>query len=219
MKKIIQNYHSKFVKARLELLYRIIDFNKIRSVFDLGGGRGHIASLMRQKYPDIKYIIGDMGEDELRDAEAKGFSTLRMDGSLDFPIPNNEFDFVFCNSVIEHVTVPKENIWNEVSNFDKIAFDNQKKFAAEIRRIARSYFVQTPYKYFPVEAHTWFPGLGYLPRSCQVESIRLLNKFWMKKSEPDFRLLNYKDMRTMFPEAEIITTSFLGLPKELIAVK
>lgn len=51
--------------------------------------------------------------------------------------PDKSFDVVFSNSVIEHVGDDEK----------------QAQFALEVRRIGKSYWVQTPSKYFPIEAH------------------------------------------------------------------
>ena len=54
---------------------------------------------------------------------------------------DRRFDLVFSNSVIEHVG-PAEK---------------QVDFAREVRRLGKSYWVQTPSKWFPIEAHCGMP--------------------------------------------------------------
>lgn len=41
-----------------------------------------------------------------------GFTTVLLDESGKIPYPDQFFDLVYCSSVIEHVTVPKEQVWN-----------------------------------------------------------------------------------------------------------
>ncbi len=83
-----------------------------------------------------------------------------------------EFDIVFCSSVIEHVTGPKDQVGNIRSTAGRLrqqASVHQRSFAEEVRRIGRGYFVQTPYKHFPMESHTIAPGfVVLLPRSVQL---------------------------------------------------
>ncbi|MFC1468038.1 class I SAM-dependent methyltransferase [Verrucomicrobiota bacterium] len=62
-------------------------------------------------------------------------------------LADKSFDLAFPNSVIEHVG----------------DFEKQQQMANEIRRVAESYWVQTPYKHFPLEVHMMFPFFQYLP--------------------------------------------------------
>ena len=68
--------------------------------------------------------------------------------AVDMPgISDGAFDVVFSNSVIEHVET----------------YENQRRMAAEIRRVGRRYFVQTPNRHFPLEPHFLVPGFQLLP--------------------------------------------------------
>src|SRR5690625_5617822 len=58
----------------------------------------------------------------------------------------NEFDVVYSNSVIEHVGNRK----------------NQLLFADEVQRVGKSYWVQSPNKYFQVEPHFLFPFFHFI---------------------------------------------------------
>ena len=49
--------------------------------------------------------------------------------------------------------------------------------------------------------------------------MKQLNKFWVKKTQPDWNLLTEKDMKILFPDAEIIVKKKLGMKKEIIAIK
>src|SRR5690606_38569539 len=60
---------------------------------------------------------------------------------------DQSFDLVYSNSVIEHL----------------YTFENQKKMAAEIQRVGKRYFVQTPNKYFFIEPHYALPLFQFLP--------------------------------------------------------
>jgi hypothetical protein len=57
-------------------------------------------------------------------------------------IARRRYDLVFSNSVIEHVGGPM----------------NRARFAETAREAADRHWVQTPYRYFPVEPHWLFPG-------------------------------------------------------------
>ena len=75
---------------------------------------------------------------------------------------------------------------------------------------AKTYFVQTPNKWFPIESHTWLPFVGFVPRAAQLATIAVSNRFWIKRTSPDWHLLTAREMRTLFPDAEIRRERFLG---------
>lgn len=191
------------------------------TILDLGGGTGeHISSLI--PFRD-NVTIADLSENDLEVAAKKfGFRTFRFDGSDELPFSDREFDILFCSSVIEHVTGPKETVarLNSGKEFHELAQTHQRKFANEIRRICSSYFVQTPYRYFPIESHTWFPVVFvFLPRKLQRHIIRAFNKFWPKRTQPDWHLLTVKEMKNLFPDAEIVREKKFGMTKSLIALR
>ena len=79
--------------------------------------------------------------------------------------------------------------------------------------------MQTPYRHFPLESHSWLPGIAWLPRPLLVLALRITNSFWVKRSAPDWYLLNRREMAELFPEAEIASEKSLGLTKSLMAIR
>jgi SAM-dependent methyltransferase len=127
------------------------------------------------------------------------------------PFRDGAFDVVFANSTIEHVGDD----------------DSRRQFAQEVQRVGKRYYVQTPYRWFPVEPHLMTPFIHYLPPSWRR---RLLRNFtvWGRLVRPtpqgvdefvrDVRLLDLAEMRRLFPASEIWRERFLGFTKSLIAV-
>jgi hypothetical protein len=71
-----------------------------------------------------------------------------------------------------------------------------------------------------IESHTWLPSvILLLPRHILIRLINWLNRFWIKPTEPDWNLLSIREMRELFPEAELYIEWWFGLPKSLIACK
>jgi hypothetical protein len=123
---------------------------------------------------------------------------------------DSEFDMCFSNSVIEHVGEAND----------------QLRMAAEIRRVARGYFVQTPNKYFPMEPHFLVPGWQFVPISMRAWLLQRRDWGWMKRVEdPDLaleavrsiRLLGSRGLCRLFPDAEIISERLGPLNKSWIA--
>ncbi len=116
---------------------------------------------------------------------------------------DQSFDLVFSNSVIEHVG-PKER---------------QAAFASEVRRLGRSYWVQTPAIWFPVEAHSGMPFWWFYPQSVRD---RILER-WSRKLPgwstmvAETRVLSLETMRELFPEAQIYTERMGLVPKSYSA--
>jgi hypothetical protein len=118
------------------------------------------------------------------------------------------------------VTIPKRNVWSLYSGkiFKEKSLDRQKLFANEIRRVGKQYFVQTPNKHFLVESHTWLPFFSWLPRRVLIPALRFTNTFWVKKTSPDWNLLDQDEMSSLFGEATIVSERKIGLIKSIIAI-
>jgi SAM-dependent methyltransferase len=79
---------------------------------------------------------------------------VRADAVAGLPFADDEFDLVYCSSVIEHV-----------------APSRREAFAAELRRVGRGWFVQTPAFSFPIEPHALLPFAHWLP-------VGLRRRYW-----------------------------------------
>ncbi len=103
-------------------------------------------------------------------------------------------------------------------DFKVAAWPQQQAFANQIRRLGKSYFVQTPNRYFWIESHTWLPLIGFLPRVFLLTLIPVLNKYWIKKTNPNFSLLSAREMQELFPKAIIVEEKFFFMTKSLMAI-
>jgi len=210
-------------RRRLLLFLRMMRPAAGATILDLGGGRGdffyNCKNLIASR--GLAVTVADIDSEALKTARRRGFDTLQVEADGLASLRDKSFDIVFSNSVIEHVTLPKEEVWRETDDrlFTARARAHQKRFAVDIRRIGKGYFVQTPHPAFPLESHTWLPFAARLPRKKLVRLCRNLARWWIKPTTPDFMLLNELSMRAMFPDATVIVKRTLALPKELIAFK
>jgi hypothetical protein len=123
-----------------------------------------------------------------------------------------DVDLVYSNSVIEHVG----GHWR------------RERFAEGIRAAGPRYWVQTPYRYFPVEPHYLCPGLQFLPRRLQAAAMDAWplgsGRYVRDRDDALDRALNIdllsaSEMRAYFPGAVLRRERFGGLVKSLIAVR
>ncbi len=106
---------------------------------------------------------------------------VRADASAGLPFAAAEFDLAYCSSVIEHVPPSR-----------------RPAFAAELRRVARGWYVQTPARSFPVEPHSLLPAAHWLPASLRRGYWRL----GASGSWEDISLLTRAELEALFGAAE-----------------
>jgi hypothetical protein len=138
---------------------------------------------------------------------------VQMTGDvLALDAPDGAFDIAHSNSVIEHM-----GDWPRV-----------ERFAAETARLARRYYVQTPYFWFPVEPHFSTPFFHWLPEPVRISRIkkRALGFMWRTdnvgeamRAVQDARLLDKAMMRHLFPDARLVDEKIAGLTKSLMAIR
>ena len=125
---------------------------------------------------------------------------------------DGSFDFVHSNSLIEHV-----GRWADM-----------KRVAAEIRRLAPAYYVQTPNFWFPLDPHSNAPIMHWLPQPLQRRMVSSKARgFYAKAASLDqamqivegTTMLDRAQLAELFPDAEILTETVLFLPKSLIAIR
>lgn len=117
---------------------------------------------------------------------------------------SNDFDMVFSNSVIEHVGL--EN--------------NRKLFCNEVKRISNTYWIQTPYNFYPIEAHCGMPFWWFYP-----ENMRRWFIIRWKKKLPNWAdmveqatIVTVSELKKHFTNAKIIKEWFI-FPKSVIVYK
>jgi hypothetical protein len=124
---------------------------------------------------------------------------------------DGEFDIVFSNSVIEHL-----GTW-----------EAQQRFAREVRRVGRRYWVQTPAREFIIEPHLLTPCIHWLPRHLQFRLARRCTVWGIiERPTParaaaylsELRLLGFDEFAQLFPDSLILRERFLGFTKSYVAV-
>jgi hypothetical protein len=208
-------------EARVELFLRLVHLSAGATVLDLGGSDGSFAARIAVRRPDLSFTIADMADTRFIARDRYGFQEAALDPDAPLPFTDNQFDVVLCNSVIEHVTLSKQRCLDEVlteAEWRSAALARQQEFASEIRRVGRSYFVQTPHPAFPVDPHTWLPFTSRLSHDRVRRLLPVTDRFWVKKcGVADWHLLDERLMSQLFPDARITVERFLGMRKSVIA--
>lgn len=130
--------------------------------------------------------------------------------ALSDDVRGGQFDLVYSNSAIEHVGghVPRQ------------------AFAAEVTRFGVPHWVQTPYKYFPIEPHWVAPGMQFLPVRWRAHYARHWRLGFSHGRPIDevideqrsIELLGIREMRRYFPDDEIVYERLGPVVKSIIAI-
>jgi hypothetical protein len=113
-----------------------------------------------------------------------------------------DFDIVFSNSVLEHVGDIRKRI----------------QFANEVKRLSKTYWVQTPCKYFPIEAHCGMPFWWFYPQWLKTYFLSRWSKKLPAWAEmvSGTTVISEPELKNLLPDSTIITEYFI-FPKSLVA--
>lgn len=158
-----------------------------------------------------KHVVS-LNTDSRRGESPAAWITTIVADACDPPsdVRGQHFDLVYSNSLIEHVG----------GHFRRTAF------ADVVHSLAPRHWVQTPYRYFPIEPHWLFPGFQFLPVQARGRITRSWSVGHMKSAAEtaiedvlDVELLSKTEMRHYFPASDIISERFAGMTKSIIAVR
>lgn len=146
----------------------------------------HISSI-KQRYPEVNAVIGD---------------------ACKLPWPDNYFDVVHSNAVIEHLGT----------------FERQQQMAAEIMRVGKCWFVATPNRKYPFEFHmrlpfvTWLPGDAYLRVGKIISYNHVKGKYAYGINHDGLRLMTAWELKRCFPNSRVIKQRVTFMAETLIVV-
>ena len=190
----------------MELFKSIFQPTPDSTILDVGGFSGFWA----QSGITSRITILRLDRPEILPPETpSNISSVRGDGCDLKEFADQSFDLVFSNSVIEHVG----------------SFERQQAFAREAIRVGRSVWTQTPAWEFPFEPHVLTPFFHWLPARLQETLFPMTVWSLLKSPKPTpaevdgvrARLLSLREMKDLFPGAQILVERFCGLPKSYVA--
>ena len=219
-----KHLRRRFHEQRADLFVSLLQPWPGARLLDLGGSDGLLAARIANRVP-LDVTVADASSDNREAVLTRGFAHVLLDPDEDLPFRRGDFDFVLCNSVIEHVTLSKSDCvvtsrvpqerWRAESRAA------QASFAAQIRSLGAGYFVQTPHRHFPIEAHVHLPFVQYFSHNALCALVSVTDRYWIKSCQGcvDWELLTPREMAELFPDAMIHVETTLGLPKSIIAVR
>jgi SAM-dependent methyltransferase len=122
---------------------------------------------------------------------------VQADATTRLPFDDDAFDLAYASSVIEHIDPA-----------------DRPAFAAELRRVARGWFVQTPAWSFPIEPHALLPFAHWLPPTLRRPYWRL----GAAGTWEDIRLLRRDELAQLFGEP-VLAERMAGLVKSWVALR
>ncbi len=205
-KSIGAKFRARRLKKFERLFFRNFNPEKPTRILDVGGTDSFWKHSQVPNIPGVTITLLNL---HLEKTAHPNIRVLRGDATAMPEFEDKKFDLVFSNSVIEHL----------------YTFENQGKMADEIQRVGKHHFIQTPNKYFPIEAHYAIPFAQYLPKGLLfflLTKTRLSRMTKWKKQDAqqyldEIRLLDEKAMKTLFPGSKILKEKTLGLTKSLTA--
>jgi hypothetical protein len=127
-------------------------------------------------------------------------------------VRRERFDLAFSNSVIEHVG----------------GHSRRRAFASVVRSLADHYWVQTPYRYFPLEPHYVGPLFQFVPLAARGRLVArwpigslatIKDPTVCLEHAQQTELLSRTEVKGYFPDAAVLSERVLGATKSLIAVR
>ena len=140
---LLQSAFQHFRSRRMLLFEKTFKISRETRVLDVGGSPE--IWLFASIHPRLTVINLPAA---LR-SSGEGVAVLAGDGRM-LPFRDGSFDIVFSNSVIEHVGKRED----------------QQRFADEVSRVGRHYWIQTPNRNFPLELHLMMPLIHRLPEAA-----------------------------------------------------
>jgi hypothetical protein len=200
-------FAAKYRPQRMRKMQAYFEITKDTTILDVGGSPVNAETW---DYLEIQPKITILNIGPRPDVLPDRFEYIDEDARK-MSFDTKSFDLCFSNSVIEHV-----GTW-----------EDQQLVADEIRRVGRSYYVQTPNFDFFIEPHFIAPFIHWLPPGVRRRLVRYFS-LWGLTTRPaqeeidrlvsETVLLTKRQMKTLFPEANFLPEKVLGMQKSLIAV-
>ena len=203
MNRLFLYWHRKSREQKHRLFLQLLRPTPQMRILNVGASGTHIGlpeQLESFYEPRSQIIGGGLSFADVQDYRHSfpGVQALVFDGCA-LPFADKSFDIVYSNAVLEHL--PGNNF--------------VERFAAEVQRVGKGWFVTTPNFWYPVEPHYHLPFVQLLPGATQ----RSLVKHLGKTPYEHLHLLTARQLRRLFPAGEVVSSRITFYPETLIAYR
>lgn len=203
-KDLLRRLSHKSRTRKFELLNAVFQSRPEDRVLDIGAsGDVFLRYTLEDVYPyPDRIVAGGYEFSEVASARRcypKPTYTV-FDGCV-LPFSDRSFDLVFSNAVIEHI----------------LGEGRQARFAREVMRVGKSWFITTPNYWYPFESHYHLPFIQFLPRPAQREYNRLFGTHIPKGMVQELALLSARQLRRLFPTSQVAKVRVTFWPETLVA--
>ncbi len=203
-RRLLKQFSHRSCARKFELLRSLFRPTPEDRVLDIGAsGEVFLRYTFEDVYPYPERITAG-GYDLQEVSSARNYYPkpcyVVFDG-CSLPFRDASFDLVFSNAVIEHI----------------LGEGRQKRFAEEVMRVGKSWFVTTPNYWFPFESHYHLPFIQFMPSWMQRPYNRLLGTHIPKGALQELALLSARRLQKLFPTSRIARVRVTFWPETLVA--
>ena len=201
---------TQFRRKRFQFFLSLINqLPRPLHILDIGGTEDYW-NMMGFNDPQVHITLLNLTTQPVSDTQR--FTSIAGNATQLTGFNDQSVDLVYSNSVIEHL----------------FTLEAQQKMADEIKRVGKSYFIQTPYRYFPIEPHWVFPFFQFLPRTARITLTRnfslghiprINDPLLAARQVDEVRLMTIPELKKMFPGGLLYKEFFLGMIKSVVMYK
>lgn len=193
-----------------DVINSLIEIKGTIKILDLGGDLEYWKNMNWNNHATQISLL-NLSSNNIPDELKGSFQSIQADAA-NCPFSDNSFDLVFSNSTIEHMG----------------SFENQRKFAEEVKRLAPNYIIQTPSIWFPLEPHCRIPFFQFIPHQIRAIILMIFKIHYFPKAKnytdgieasKTTMMMGLSRFKGFFPDSKIDIEFLWGIPKSYTAIR
>jgi SAM-dependent methyltransferase len=195
--------HRKSREKRHRLFMELLRPTESTRILNVGATGANIGlpEQLEYWYPHPECVTGGgLSYEEAVDYRASfpAVTPVVFDGCA-LPFANQSFDIVYSNAVLEHLPGP----------------EFVARFAGEVQRVGKGWFVSTPNFWYPIDPHYHLPLVQFLSQGVQQRLVKKLGRI----PYDHLHLQTSGDLSRLFPTSKVIGCRVTFYPETLIAYR